>query len=407
MKIIISHPHGNQNTSKTVSALYKNNLLKVFWTTIAFPNIFNIFKKKTYNVDFKKIKLKPFKEFLRKIFIYLKFKKMYINDNSSFSVNAIYKDLDLKVSKYLKRNEIKNNVHGIYTYEDCALESFTIARKKNIKTFYDLTSPYWRLKKKIIEEELKIHPDLTLSSLEIMSSKKCANKDREIFLSDNIIVASSFSAKSLELYPEGTLQNISIIPYGTDTPKEINFKRRKINEKFKILFVGRPVISKGIHYLVEILNKLDFPWEVEIAGNIPEKPIMISEKIHKFFKDERCKFLGQIPYHEVKNKMKNNHAFLFPSLFEGFGQVILESMSAGLPLITTTNTGGNDLINHGKNGYLTSIRDVNSSKNILFNLFNDEELRLSIAENSFLNSKNYSWKNYEKNIRNLILNKNT
>ena len=159
--------------------------------------------------------------------------------------------------------------------------------------------------------------------------------------------------------------------------------------------------------MVEILNKLDFPWEVEIAGNIPEKPIMISEKIHKFFKDERCKFLGQIPYHEVKNKMKNNHAFLFPSLFEGFGQVILESMSAGLPLITTTNTGGNDLINHGKNGYLTSIRDVNSSKNILFNLFNDEELRLSIAENSFLNSKNYSWKNYEKNIRNLILNKNT
>ena len=43
----------------------------------------------------------------------------------------------------------------------------------------------------------------------------------------------------------------------------------------------------------------------------------------------------------------------------------------------------------------------------LFNLFNDEELRLSIAENSFLNSKNYSWKNYEKNIQNLILNKNT
>ena len=91
-----------------------------------------------------------------------------------------------------------NKINVIYSYEDCALNSFKTAKKQGIQTVYDLTSPYWRLKKNIIDEELKINPEWRLSSLEIMSEKKCQNKDKEILLSDKLIVASSFSAKSLD-----------------------------------------------------------------------------------------------------------------------------------------------------------------------------------------------------------------
>ena len=47
--------------------------------------------------------------------------------------------------------------------------------------------------------------------------------------------------------------------------------------------------------------------------------------------------------------------FLFPSLFEGFGQVLLESFSCGLPVITTFNTAGSDIIEDNKNGFLTQL----------------------------------------------------
>ena len=63
-----------------------------------------------------------------------------------------------------------------------------------------------------------------------------------------------------------------------------------------------------------------------------------------FFRDKRCKFLGQIPNHQLLLRMKKSHVFLFPSLFEGFGQVLLESFSCGLPVITTYNTAGPDII---------------------------------------------------------------
>jgi len=50
--------------------------------------------------------------------------------------------------------------------------------------------------------------------------------------------------------------------------------------------------------------------------------------------------------------MKQHDILLFPSLFEGFGLVITESMSQGTPVITTERTAGPDLINHDENGWL-------------------------------------------------------
>ena len=380
-------------------------MLDTFWTTFALPQKFNFIKKKNYNVDFNKIKIRFLKEILRRLCILFKLNKLYLNDKSIFSVYSIYQDLDLKVSKYLIQNKNKKKIDAVYSYEDCALNSFEVAKKNGIQTIYDLTSPYWRLKKKIIEDELKLHPDWNQSSVEIMSKSKCLNKDKELLLSDTIIVASSFSAKSLELLENKASKNIKIIPYGIDHPKNMIINKRNVNDKFKILFVGRPVLSKGIHYLIEILNKLEFPWELEVAGTIPEKPHQISQQMDNFFMDERCKLLGQITNEEVKNKMKTNHVFLFPSLFDGFGQVILESMSCSLPIITTYNTAGNDLIQNGKNGYLTKIRDVNETKKILHQLYDNEKLRIAIAENSYINSKNYSWEKYEHNLQNFLINK--
>ena len=100
MKILIIHPHGNQNTSKTVKTLYKTNLLDTFWTTIAFPKKLNFLRKKIYNVDYKYIKIRFLKNY-QKICVLFKLKKFYSKD-SNFFHKFCHKDLDLKVSRYLE-----------------------------------------------------------------------------------------------------------------------------------------------------------------------------------------------------------------------------------------------------------------------------------------------------------------
>ena len=104
----------------------------------------------------------------------------------------------------------------------------------------------------------------------------------------------------------------------------------------------------------------------------------------------------------VLERMKKCHVFLFPSLFEGFGQVLLESIYCGLPIITTNNTAGYDLIEDNKNGFLTPIRDINKTTKILNNLYRDDELRKSIAENAYSIIHKYSWENYEKELTKTI-----
>lgn len=402
MKVVISHPHGNQNTSQVVSSLEKHSLLDTFWTTIAFPFRLKIYKKKLYNIKFNKIKLRFFKEFLRQTFTFFKMKKFYINDDSIYSVNSIYKDLDLSVSKYLSSN--KNKINIIYSYEDCALNSFKIAKNNKIITIYDLTAPYWLFKKKILEEEMNLHPGWNLSSTEMLTEKKCKNKDEEISLSDKIIVASSFTAKSLEFYNNDIKSKIKIIPYGVECPKKNIVNKRHENEKLKIIFAGRPTLSKGIQYLIKILDQLDFPWELEIAGSLVESPSQISQELNEFFKDPRCSFLGQISNKNLIEKMKQSHVFILPSLFEGFGQVLLEALSCSLPIITTNNTGGLDIIDDGKNGYLTPIRDTKKTIEILNNFYQDEEFRRSIARNSFLKASDLTWTKYQNEICKIIKN---
>ena len=161
-------------------------------------------------------------------------------------------------------------------------------------------------------------------------------------------------------------------------------------------------MSKGIQYLIKILEGLDFPWQLEVAGYVPEKPEEISESMHLLFKDQRCNYLGQISNTKIIDRMKQNHIFIFPSLFEGFGQVLLEALSCSLPIITTVNTGGFDIIENGKDGFLTPIRDVEKSIKILNKLYNDEEYRLSVSENAFLKANSFSWSKYQNEISKII-----
>ena len=88
--------------------------------------------------------------------------------------------------------------------------------------------------------------------------------------------------------------------------------------------------------------------------------------------------------------MKKNRIFIFPSLFDGFWSEKLQALSCSLPIITTINTGASDIIDEGKDGFLTPIRDVNESVEILNKLYQNEQYEQSIAENAFLKAGNFT-----------------
>jgi len=87
-------------------------------------------------------------------------------------------------------------------------------------------------------------------------------------------------------------------------------------------------------------------------------------------------------------KLKEADIFLFPSKFEGFPLSLIEAMSVGLPSIGfETCSGTNELIEHGKNGFLA--KDITDMQNLVEKLMKDSELRNRLGKQANKDMQKY------------------
>jgi glycosyltransferase involved in cell wall biosynthesis len=368
--ILISHPTGNANVRALLKGLSNEKLLGEFHTTIAIKsdgilhrlaklNFFSELLKREYLwIDGSKVRVHPYLEFARVISGKLKIHKLLEHESGYFSIDRVYRDLDLKVSKKV------NHFDAIYAYEDGALETFKEAKKYNKICFYDLPIGYWRSMRKLLKNEMEERPEWseTLTGFKD-SQEKVFRKDQEIKNADIIFVASSFTKKTLEDYP-GNLPPIKVVPYGfPEVVKDRVYKPLK-DRKLKLLFVGGLSQRKGIANIFEAAEILKDKIELKVIGR---KSVNNCSVLNESLKKHN--WIPALAHHEILEEMQKSDILLFPSLFEGYGLVITEAMSRGTPVITTNRTCGADLIVDNENGWLVNPGDtqnlVEKIKNIL------------------------------------------
>jgi glycosyltransferase involved in cell wall biosynthesis len=79
--------------------------------------------------------------------------------------------------------------------------------------------------------------------------------------------------------------------------------------------------------------------------------------------------------------------------------VQLQAMACGLPLICTPNTGGEDLIEEGKEGFIVPVRDVEAIQEKLLRLYRDPDLRREMGERAKLKVRSgFSWDDYGSRV---------
>jgi glycosyltransferase involved in cell wall biosynthesis len=403
MKIIFSHPTGNSNVRNALNGLLNHNILHSFHTSLAFfPNIFTNYifkfsflkelKRREFNKTLHKFTLQyPFKETGRHISSKFNLNYLINKEESYFSIDSVYSYLDYKVSNYLNKNH--NKIHSIYAFEDEALQSFLIAKNYNITKFYELPTGYWKAARLLLNKERESRPDwsMTISNF-VDSDNKIKRKDKELELADYIIVASQFTKNTLDFYPQ-KLNNIKVISYGFPSIREKEFYNNNVNKSLKLLFVGKLTQSKGLANILEAVNFFNNLVELTIVGNtiIKDcKPLNDGLKKHKW--------IPSLPHNEILELMSNNDILLFPSLFEGFGLVISESMSQGTPVITTNRTAGADFIKHGENGWLVEPGSTKSLINCIQNILDNRELIELNGRNALITAKNRPWSKYSNDL---------
>ncbi|SIS42718.1 Glycosyl transferases group 1 [Zobellia uliginosa] len=411
MKIIVSHPTSNQVNRAMTLGLHNENLLQSFHTCFAaFPNDFldkiselkpfEEIKKRKFDSSLQSIThIYPYREIMRLMMPRLGLKNLARTDNDPYSIWSVYKNFDKSVANRLIQ-ESRNGATAIYAYEDGAYHSFQKAKTLGLKCFYDQPIGYWRAAQRMYQEEKEKWPEWveTIPSIN-NSEERLMNKDKELELADCVFAASTFTANTLKEFP-GKINKIEVVPFGF--PKVFEHKKFnsiKKNQKLRLLFVGGLSQRKGIANLFTAVNKFSDNVSLTVVGRKwNNKCEPLNEQLAKH------NYIPSLPFPKILELMRDHDVFVFPSLFEGFGLVITEAMSQGLPVITTSNTAGGDLIKHGKNGWLVEAGNTENLEALIEDLVLNPSQIVPVAQEAMETARKRQWSVYSDEVNNIVKN---
>ncbi|MEG9436501.1 glycosyltransferase family 4 protein [Edaphobacter sp. HDX4] len=256
--------------------------------------------------------------------------------------------------------------------------------------------------KRILTEELETHPDCA-SSLQQEWELSLPEKDfkhlvLEPTMASHILVASSFTKASLVEHGISPAR-ISVVPYGVDLERFKPTESRSATKgtKLNLLFVGRINQRKGVKYLLqalELLNRDDV--HVTICGRVVD-----DLKLFENFSSQ-VTIRPSVITEELIEAYQTADLFVFPSVAEGFGQVLLEAMACGLPILSTTRTAAPDLIEDGVQGFVVEPRRPDLlAQHIEWAIGHREELA-SMGRKARLRAEHFTWSQFRARVADVV-----
>lgn len=104
------------------------------------------------------------------------------------------------------------------------------------------------------------------------------------------------------------------------------------------LWAGRCEARKGLPLGLEALARVTAPVRLLVAGDGPLLPAW-KDLARRLNVSDRTEFLGRVPWQTMPRLFDESHVFLFTSLRDSYGSVVLEAMGHGLPILTLNHQG--------------------------------------------------------------------
>lgn len=196
----------------------------------------------------------------------------------------------------------------------------------------------------------------------------------------------------------GAVAPIEIIPNGVASEKFRNASGQKIKARLNlgpdektVITVSRLVKKNGLIDLVRAVGLLPEKVRLVVVGEGAERAALEAE-IRRLSLAPRVSLLGAVPPGEIPEYLAAGDVFVRPSLSEGLGNVFLEAMAAGVPVIGTPVGGIPDFLFDGETGLFCRPGQPEDLAEKIKRLLNDEALRQKlIANGRALVSEKYSW----------------
>lgn len=191
-----------------------------------------------------------------------------------------------------------------------------------------------------------------------------------------------------------------VVPNAVDTTRftpRIRLQRRESvrgelhfsPDTFALLMVGNDWAKKGLEALLQCLAE---------CRNLPITLLVVGRDDRSIFLPllNRLGLQQRVQFHSSTDDIERFYAaadlYAGPSLEDSFAIPPLEAMACGLPVITSVNNGGSQIITEGVDGFvLADPRDVPALSSLVRRLYEDRDLRLRVGENAALTAQSYTW----------------
>jgi len=395
--ILLSHPTGNEFVRAALEAFDRAGMLREFWTALSWDSkspmnralpasLRETLRRRSFPDSVRsRTHTVPFREMVRLLAGAIGVTPKH--ETGAFSIDAVLRDLDRKVAQRLRKID---NCDAVYAYEDGALQSFRAARDLGLKRIYDLPIGYWRVGQRIFAEEKEREPAWAQTLIGGLDcAEKLSRKDDELRLATRVIVASTFTKQTLGEAP--STAKIDIVAYGAPPP--ISDEITKSAGRLKVLFAGSLGQRKGLSYLLNAIEMLKNAVELTLLGRKAASgcaPLESAVRKHRW--------LPTLSHAGVLREMQSHDVLVLPSLFEGFGLVILEAMAQGTPVITTDHTAGPDVIENGIDGFIVPIRSAEAITEKLDMLASDRERLMAMKSLAKQKAASRGWETYRQRL---------
>ncbi|UOQ48183.1 glycosyltransferase family 1 protein [Gracilibacillus caseinilyticus] len=189
----------------------------------------------------------------------------------------------------------------------------------------------------------------------------------------------------LQIWQRGVDMNVFHPSY----ERSVIRQKYQIKQKYILSYVGRLAPEKNVELLPKIAEQLppklrkDIHWL--IVGDGPSKAELTNTWQHQ------VTYTGFLPQKEVAQIVATSDLFIFPSETETFGNVVLEALATGTPVVAANAGGVKNIIQEGFTGKLCNSNYINSYTDSIRSILEDAEWRQQLEQNAIRYAQKQKW----------------
>ena len=403
MKTLVSYPGTGVFAQQIALAFHEAGALEAFETTfgirsegpmmrflqtlpgpIARQVRDNLLRRNLDLVPANKLRLRPCLEILRTM-------------SSQFGCDKRHTDriwdmMSRDFTRHVARGILKKRPDALYAYEYTASEAFDAAQRTGTARILDLPSLSSRSLQDVLRREEEQFPTCRTNEDRYFIERfprRQARRDYEV-AEANLIVCNSTVTGESHIAQGADPTKIIVVPLAAPPAAEV-IHGRLTTAPLRLIWAGTMGIHKGANHFLEACRSMRsniLKIDVYGAVTLPNASLQ--------FLPNWLQFHGSIPRAQLLREFENADALIFPTLSDGFGMVVTEAFSRGLPVITTKRAGASDLVRHLENGLIIEAHNAHAISEAMSWCLDNRIRLLHMRVAAHATAKSRQWPDYRR-----------